>query len=363
MTALHARPATVADRSDWDAFVAGRPEGDPLQLWAWGDVREPDGERPVRLLVRDDAGRVRGLAGLLVRRTSFGRAVGYVPHGPLWEREAPDGDTVLRALLSGVRAAARDERVIVAKLDPRATTPGEGPGLRTRLLAAGLRPAARDLQAPTTAIVDLLDGADALWRTWDPAARNQARRATREGVVTNVDRAGDADAIAAFHGLLEATGRRAGFRIHPAGHFERLAAGLAPAGGWYLVLASHADRVIAGAVMVRVADRAFYLYGASLRDRGLRSLYGSNAVMAEAMRVMAADGVRTLDLWGVADRGDPAADPAWSGFSEFKRQFGGTPLRHPGTWDLVIDRTWDLVRSARERALASARGLARRRRT
>lgn len=347
--------AAGADRPAWDAFVASRPEGDPLQLWAWGDVREPDGERPVRLVARGDDGRVRGVASLLVRPTSFGRAVGYVPHGPLWEREAPDGDALLRALVRGIRAAARAERVIVAKLDPRATTPDDGPGLRARLLEAGLRPASRDLQAPRTSIIDLLDGAEALWKTWDSAARNQARRAVREGVTVAVDRGGDPDAIAAFHAILRATSDRGGFRIHPAEHFQRLAAGLAPAGGWYLVLASHDGRTISGAVMLRVADRAYYLYGGSLRDRELRSLYGSNAVMAEAMRVLAADGVRTLDLWGVAARDDPDADPAWTGFSEFKRQFGGTAIRHPGTFDLVVDRAWDLVRSLRERGMTAAR--------
>ncbi len=365
MTDVRVSRARTPDRPAWDAFVASRPEGDPLQLWAWGDVREPDGESPVRLIARGDDGRVRGVAGLLVRDTSFGRTVGYVPHGPLWEREAPDGDAVLRALLRGLRAAGRAERVIVAKLDPRAATTDDGPRLRAQLLATGLRPASHHLQAPSTAIVDLLDGADALWRTWDPAARNQARRAAREGVEVAVDRAGDPAAVADFHGLLRATAGRGGFRIHPIEHFERLAAGLAPAGGWYLVLASHGGRAISGAVMLRIADRAFYVYGASLRDREVRRLYGSNAVMAEAMRVLAADGVGTLDLWGVVARDDPDADPAWTGFSEFKRQFGGTQIRHPGTFDLVVDRGWDLLRSVREQGLATARrasaGLARRR--
>ena len=38
-----------------------------------------------------------------------------------------------------------------------------------------------------------------------------------------------------------------------------------------------------------------------------------------------------------ASRTTPTVDAAWEGFSLFKRRFMGTPLRHPGTFDLVID--------------------------
>ncbi|HET7684918.1 MAG TPA: methicillin resistance protein, partial [Candidatus Limnocylindria bacterium] len=54
--------------------------------------------------------------------------------------------------------------------------------------------------------------------------------------------------------------------------------------------------------------------------------------------------------WGVVEADDETADPAWRGFSAFKRTFGGTPLRHPGTFDLVIDRWWDAIRELRSRA-------------
>jgi len=42
------------------------------------------------------------------------------------------------------------------------------------------------------------------------------------------------------------------------------------------------------------------------------------------------------------------ADPSWAGFSAFKRTFGGQPLRHPGTFDLVLDPPWYRVREWRD---------------
>jgi peptidoglycan pentaglycine glycine transferase (the first glycine) len=346
---MEVRLAEPRDRGAWDAFVAARPEADPLQSWAWGEANATAGERPVRLLVAGAGGTVRGLAQLLVRDAGFGRSVGYAPHGPLWERDAADADAVLDTLLLGLREQARAERAIVAKVDPRAAAP-PGPGdVAERLSARELRPARHDLQARTTRLVDLLDGGDGLMATWDKDARNLVRRSAREGVTTTTDRAGDPEVIAAFHGLLEATSSRQGFRIRSATFLETLARELASAGGWYLTLASLGERPIAGAVALRTGDRAIYAYGASLREEALKHAHGAYAALAATMRELAADGVRTLDLWGVVEPGDPEAEAEWAGFSGFKRQFGGQPLRHPGTFDLVIDPLFYRLRDLRER--------------
>ena len=102
----------------------------------------------------------------------------------------------------------------------------------------------------------------------------------------------------------------------------------------------------------RLGDRAYYLYGASLKEPELKHKYGAYAAMAGAMKALAADGVLTLDMWGVVEPDDTTADSAWQGFSAFKRTFGGRPLRHPGTFDLVLDPFWYRLRDIREAARA-----------
>ena len=347
--------AAPESRGAWDEFVARRPEGDILQAWAWGDVMAVAGEPPARILVRGPGGAVRGVAQALVRPTRLGRSVVYVPHGPVWERDAPDADVVLRLLVEGLRALGRRERGIVVKLDPRGDggDSGDADAVRESLLARGLRPARHDLQARTTRIVDLADGGEELRKGWDKDARNLFRRAAKEGVVTDVQRHADGDAIATFHDLLEDTAERKRFRSHGLDFLSALAESLAPAGGWYLCLARKDGRPIGGMVTLRVADRAFYLYGASSRDPALKNANAGYATMGATMEALAADGARTLDLWGVAESDDEAPD-SWSGFSAFKRRFGGTPLRHPGTFDLVIDRFWYTIRDLRERGRGEA---------
>ncbi len=349
------REATEADRADWTAFVASRPEGDLLQSWAWGEAGagEP-GERWSRLVVVDANSRIRGVAQVLTRATSFGRSVLYVPHGPLWDRDSADAAEVLARLLTGLKSHARERKGIVLKLDPRGT--GEAPAdaaIRRILLGAG-QPAAHDLQAPTTRIIDLQAGEDPL-AGWSKDARAESRRAGREGTTVTVDRVGDPAVLDAFHALLAETSERGGFRIRSRDFLGRLATALAASGDWFLALAEHEGTALAGAVAPRTGERAFYLYAASTRDVELGRKRGPYAAMAELQRALREDSTDSLDLWGVREPDDETVDASWEGFSVFKRRFGGTPLRHPGTFDIVIDPTWNRIRDWRERLRSLAR--------
>lgn len=394
--------ATPDDRPDWDRFLASRPEADILQLWAWGeavrDAGAPAGaaarETPERVMVRAPDGNVRGVAQALVRQATAGRSVVYAPRGPVWEREAADGAEVLQALLDGLREIARHRRAIVVKVDPRARITARdaadgdlgidpesadaGPGVgaasnepaatqgddaepdagaqlatdaadvATALLAAGLRRARFDLQAATTRVIWVEADPERRVAGWSSGARNLWRRATREGTETSVGRTADEEQIAAFTKLLQNTARDAGFRIRPPEFFAALARELAPAGGLHLAIARWHGQPIAGMFVAGVGDRAYYLYGASDRQAPSQA-NGAYAAMGAVLEALVSDGVTAFDLWGVAEPDDPTSDPSWAGFSAFKRKFGGRPLRHPGTFDLVIDPVWWWIREARER--------------
>ena len=352
MAGARVRPATDADRPAWDAFVAARAEADLLQSWAWGECAALAGEPPVRLVAEGADGSVRGVAQLLVRSAGFGRSVAYAAHGPVWERDAADGDQLLGAILDALRDTARQQRSIVVKLDPRGGAVSDEASAQLRRY--GLR-LGEDLQAPTTRIVDLLDGGDALMASWHADARRLSRRAEREGVEVSVDRAADQQAIHAFAELLRVTADRADFRARNEDFLQLLAGQFADRDGWYLGIARFEGTPFAGMAMPRLGDRAYYLYGASLRDAAYKHKYGPYAVMAALQRTLAADGVRTLDMWGVVEPDDPAADPAWEGFSAFKRTFGGTSLRHPGLFDLVTDPFWYRLRELRQRLVSMGR--------
>jgi lipid II:glycine glycyltransferase (peptidoglycan interpeptide bridge formation enzyme) len=338
------RRADPTDRPKWDAFVASRPEADLLQTWAWGECTALAGEPPARLLLDDD-GRIRGVAQALMRPAGFGRQVAYVPHGPIWDRSAPDADRLFNWLLQGLRTLARKEKALVVKLDPRAE-PGDPTDIAALATAHKLR-RAPDLQAPTTRLIDLRDGATELEASWHTDARRLSRRAEREGTQVTISRNPDPAEIAILHDLLTATAERADFRVRSPEFLTRLATEFAASGGWYLGIARVEDTLVAATAFPRVADRAYYLYGALLRDERYKHHYAAHAVMAQMLRTLAADGCTSVDMWGVTEPDDPKADASWKGFSDFKRTFGGTPLRHPGLFDLVTNPFWYRLRQTR----------------
>ena len=340
------RRADDTDRPAWDAFIAARPEADLLQAWAWGECCALAGEPPVRILL-EDAGQIRGVAQALLRAAGFGRQVAYVAHGPIWDRSATDANRLFAWLLQGLRTLARKEKALVVKLDPR-NEPGDPTDIARLAAEHGLRHGP-DLQAPTTRIVELLHGADQPDASWHADARRLSKRAEREGTKVTISRDADAKEIATLHNLLTATAQRGSFRVREPGFLERLASELNAASGWYLGIARVDETPIAAMAFPRIGNRAYYVYGALRRDPEYKHHYGAHAVMANMLRTLAADGCTTVDMWGVVEPDDTTADPTWRGFSDFKRTFGGFPLRHPGLFDLVTNRIWFAARQARFR--------------
>jgi len=339
------RRTTDADRPAWDTFVASRPEADLLQSWAWGECSALAGEPPARIVL-DDEGTFRGVAQALMRPAGFGRQVAYVAHGPIWERSAPNADQLLRWMFHGLRLLAKEERALVVKLDPRAES--SDPTDFAALADAHDLRGAPDLQAPTTRIIDLLDGGPDLEASWHPDARRLSRRAEREGTQVTISRIPDHSEIGILHDLLTRTAEHGGdFRVRTPEFLTRLAEGFAASGGWYLGIARVEGVPICAMAFPRLGNRAYYLYGALLRDERYKHHYAAHAVMAEMLRTLAADGCRTVDMWGVVEPDDHKADPAWKGFSDFKRTFGGTPLRHSGLFDVVTDPFWYWLRDVR----------------
>ena len=339
------RRADDTDRPAWDAFVAARPEADLLQTWAWGECTALAGEPPARLLLDDD-GEIRGIAQALMRPAGFGRQVAYVAHGPVWDRSAHDADRLFAWLLQGLRTLARKERALVVKLDPRAEL-GDDTDIAALAKTHGLRPAP-DLQAPTTRIIELLRGEDQPDASWHADARRLSRRADREGTTVTISREPDPAELAVLHELLTETAQRGDFRVRSPEFLERLASELSASSGWYLGIARVAETPIAAMAFPRIGNRAYYLYGALHRDPDYKHHYGAHAVMATILRTLAADGCSTVDMWGVVEPDDATADPAWRGFSDFKRTFGGLPLRHPGLFDLATNPLWYGLRAIRE---------------
>jgi lipid II:glycine glycyltransferase (peptidoglycan interpeptide bridge formation enzyme) len=351
---IRVRPATDADHAAWQELLGQCASGDFLHDWSWADVAAFDGQ-PQRRFVAEDSGELVAIVAAQVRRLPLGRSFWYVPHGPVLDYEHPQAADRLRAVAIGLREAARRDRALAVKLEPRLEK-----GSRATGAFAKLRHEAGTLQVGQTRLVELADDAT-LMAGFDKDTRYAVRRAEREAVqVAQIDDAADLSAIDRLHELVGETQRRAGFPM-PALRRYRLAwQSLAAEGTASIFEARRHGELLASAMLVVEGDRSFYLFAGSRREeRGAPKRFATYALQWAMMRHARDGGVRCHDLWGIAPPG-AGEDHPWYGVGLFKKGFGGDEVVWAGTWDIVVDPRLYRLRQAVARLRGAARGGLRR---
>ncbi|MGI8999163.1 MAG: lipid II:glycine glycyltransferase FemX [Candidatus Limnocylindria bacterium] len=330
---MHFRPATDADAATWQAFLAATASGDFLHDWAWADVAAFDGQLQHRYVLEQD-GAIVAIVAALERSLVAGRTFWYVPHGPVLDWSAPLAGERLRALLLGLRIAAKQHRAIAVKLEPRLAMGALEEGA---IRGSRLRHVPEMLQVGQTRIVPLADD-DALLADFDKDTRYGVRRAEREGVsVSVVEDAADTRAIGDLHGLVRETQLRAGFPMPPLERYRVAWKALAGAGRAAILEARCDGAVLAAGMVVIEGSRSFYLFSGSRREqRGEPTHYASYALQWAMMRLARDRGVTQHDLWGIAPPG-AGPDHAWHGVGLFKKGFGGVEVVWAGSWDLIVN--------------------------
>jgi lipid II:glycine glycyltransferase (peptidoglycan interpeptide bridge formation enzyme) len=334
MAALAFRPATDDDQTAWQALLAAEASGDLLHDWAWGAVAAHDDEPQRRFLVTDGDQPV-GLCAAQVRRTALGRSFWFVPHGPVLDYGHPAAGERLRLMVTELQRAARADRAIAVRIEPRVEEGAAGSEL---FELPELRRVDAYLQSGQTYLVELLDDAEQQMARMDKDTRYAVRRSEREGVTTTViDDPGDDDALQRLHGLVTDTLRRHQYRLPSLERYRLVWSGFGGAGRARIIEAWYQGRLESSAMLVVEGARSYYLYSGSIREqKGETKRFPSYAVQWRMLRTAHQMGARVHDLWGVAPR-DAGPDHPWHGYSLFKKGWGGRYVQWASSRDLVVD--------------------------
>jgi lipid II:glycine glycyltransferase (peptidoglycan interpeptide bridge formation enzyme) len=337
------RAFEVDDAESWNRFVESAPYHSFPQLWEWGEVRAAAGWQPVRLAVGPTADDPVAGVQLLLRAVPLtGWHLAYAPRGPIGALDEPETRAALHAAL---RALGRERRIATVRADPEAR-PGTPYG--DALRAAPWR-AAPKVQPPTTRVVDLSGGSDALRAGLKRKHRQYVSKAERDGV--SIERlGGDAPsdvigpALADFNRIYGFTARRAGFVARRPAYYDRVWSTFAPTGRVRLSFAVLGGERVATLFHFICGDRVVESYG-GMTDAGAEAR-ANYLLKWSAISDFADEGRAVYDMWGLAT----------GGIRRFKEGFGGEEIEYVGARDLSLSAPVD----AALRIAIPAYGLAQR---
>ncbi len=197
----------------------------------------------------------------------------------------------------------------------------------------GLKQAEKSYNPSHTVVNDLKIDDTKRWSALSPTFRNLINRAARRGL--SFKSSTNPDDIKLFTDMIDKVANRKKINLHDRKYFEAQAKVLMPQKSAVLELAYFENKPIAGAVILQNDKVAHYAYAGSYPEA--RKLEAGTVLLWQAMQHAKDRKVRWFDLFGVAP---PDASPShpWSGFSTFKRKFGGGEIALGGTWQLPVNQ-------------------------
>lgn len=197
---------TNAERSSWDAFVAGRPDGCFYHLFDWKEVNERSFSHTTFQLAARSGGRIVGVLPLvLVESRLFGRILCSTPFVNFGGPCSPDPNVRLALAQSAIDTA---NELAVDYLELRCASP-----LPDADLAVSLR--------KISMTIELTPDPDTLWNGFTSKHRKNVKRAYKDGLSVTK---GGAELLPDFYSVLEESWRNLGTPLYRREYFERVLA-------------------------------------------------------------------------------------------------------------------------------------------
>lgn len=349
------RPATDADASRWDAYIATRRFRPFLQSWTMGDVYADTNQEPLRL-VAEENGNVVGVCLAILVPARRGRHV-MVPYGPV----ANDHEASL-ALLRELSAEAKKRRCGFVRASPFIPL-AEGGQWLSVLHGADVRTAHAPLHLLAEHVWYLpLHDSDP-WATTAGTARteedilmamrkttrNLVRRAEKDGVTVRAS-ADPLRDVEHFIRLHDETRKRHKFTPYTNAFFRAQVKRFAPRGECTVYLAEYQGQVIAASIHMHAFGETSYHHGAS--DGAHQKIPASYLLQWTAIKDALKRGDRVYNFWGIAPMAKnaegelaiAAKNHPFAGVTLFKTGFGGHLLDLQPCTDLPLTGAYRLTR-------------------
>jgi len=271
---------------------------------------------------------------LAERRIPAGRYL-FAPYGPTLAKPSS-----LKNCIEELKAYSRWAGADWLSLEPMVTDSGSA-GLRDGLVRLGGKKV-RNREPDLTRIVDLKPPAEEILAGISQSTRSFIRKSQREGLLS-FQTSTDPSDIKLFTTMLGHVSGRNKVFFFTDEYFQKQAQTLMPAGMLRLEIALKDGQPVASALFHDYGETSSYTYAASLPEA--RQASASALLLWQAMLNAKERGVKQLDLFGIAPD-DASSNHPWSGFSSFKKKFGGEVVAYAGTWDFPLSPKYRFYRAA-----------------
>ncbi len=312
----------AADRQAWDVFAAQFDDVNHDQYALYTEHQWPG--RTCRIQIFENGAPLGGAIVVLLIPPLFQSGLAYVKFGPLWRPAGTSADpsryeTVVRVLIEEFVNRGGHQLVIVPRPTPEILAREE---TVLRRLGFVVKRATPD---PNRYLVDCTLSKDDQLKSLAQKWRYNLRKSWKNEIT--VRSGASEDYVRVFTELHSQMKGRKQFGDHePVDLVPELIRKMPPALGCTVYLASHKDTPVAGAVVTRQGDSAFYMFGASADSAlPLKAGYALQWAIIDDLREQP---VRWYDLGGEA--GD-------QGLKQFKKGLVGREghvLCMPGEFEL-----------------------------
>lgn len=299
---------------DWDLLVHHHPDGCFMQTSTWAKFKAIEGYQTFGYGLYLQQQLVGGCIYYLYPHTNQANLL-IVPGGPI----LPKNDTALgmQLLLDTGNKLAQQHGAIALRIEPLWRSQPD--------YLTGFVRAPTDLLPSETLLIDLRPDASEIFAAMKPKGRYNIRLSQRYGVTTEFRN--DDQVIPLFYDLFWATVQRQKFFGEPYGFFINLCQTLFAANMAEIGLAIWQTEILAAILIVYCGHTATYLYGGSSLSHP--EVMANYSLHWQAMQRAKQRGCQFYDFYGFTN--DP--HHSYAKFSQFKKQFGGQPVKTIGAHD------------------------------
>ena len=309
-----------ASEEKWDNFVL-TGNGEFLQSFKWGELKEKLGNKVWYLSVKDEREKV-AQALIIETPLPINKKYFYCPRGPIFLSSSQEKkERAVRIFLMDLKNKAQKEKALFFRFEPNFGLDD----LNLKKIFSDLKihyQLIESVQPRETSILDLRKEEKELLSEMHHKTRYNVRLAERHGVKISPD-----GNLKIFLDLLRETARREHLKIYPDHYYFNLIKELPVK----IYFASYQNKILAANLILFWNKTAIYLYGGSSREN--KEVMAPYLLHWEIIKEAKKNGFLYYDFWGIDEKKCP-------GLTRFKLGFGGKRIKYPQSYDLIFDKFW-----------------------